>query len=142
MATEHPPAMSRCISRSKKGGISSQLWFHQPGGQVGGDQVWAYHPSCTAGTPPASQFPGPLKPWFFFGSGNFYPADNSHSDCWNVPIFNRKYIDKKSGSIFQPAMLVYQRVNDKVAGGDFKYLLFSPLLGEDEPNLTDIFLRG
>ncbi len=23
--------------------------------QVGGDQVWAYHPSCTAGTPPASQ---------------------------------------------------------------------------------------
>ncbi|CAJ1409447.1 unnamed protein product [Effrenium voratum] len=23
---------------------------------VGGDQVWAYHPSCTAGTPPASQW--------------------------------------------------------------------------------------
>eukprot|EP00439_Symbiodinium_sp_Y106_P028763 s1242_g3.t1 len=28
-------------------------WF---GPKVGGDQVWAYHPSCTAGTPPASQW--------------------------------------------------------------------------------------
>ena len=74
MATEHPPAMSRCISRSKKGGISSQLWFHQPGGQVGGDQVWAYHPSCTAGTPPASQFPGPLKPWVFFWKWKLLPG--------------------------------------------------------------------
>ena len=27
-------------------------------------------------------------------------------------------------------------------GGDFKYSLFSPLLGEDEPNLTNIFQMG
>ena len=38
----------------------------------------------------------------------------SHSDCWNdIPIFNRKYIHLQSRSIFQPAMLVYQSVNEK-----------------------------
>ena len=81
--------------------------------------------------------------FFFWIRGNFYPLI-AHIAIAGMCrfFFNRKYIFSQSGSIFQPAMLVYQRVNDKVAGGDFKYLLFSPLLGEDEPNLTYIFQRG
>jgi len=27
-------------------------------------------------------------------------------------------------------------------GGGFKYFLFSPVFGEDEPNLTSIFFKG
>merc|ERR1712060_698697 len=40
-------------------------WF---GPNVGGDQVWAYHPSRTAATPPASEWnvphDGPIDPTF------------------------------------------------------------------------------
>ena len=31
---------------------------------------------------------------------------------------------------------------DHCLGGVFNYFLFSPLFGEDEPNLTNIFQRG
>ena len=34
------------------------------------------------------------------------------------------------------------RLEDVFLGGGFKYFLFSPLFGEDEPNLTSIFFKG
>ena len=53
-----------------------------------------------------------------------------------------------------PNMLIFSRKNPWVCwvyttilgipsflGGDFKYLVFSPLFGEDEPNLTIIFFK-
>ena len=38
------------------------------------------------------------------------PSGNCNIAGWNIPIFNRKY-HLQSGSIFQPAMLVYRSVS-------------------------------
>jgi len=40
-----------------------------------------------------------------FRQMNMYPPVNQHSDCWNITIFNRKYIDSFRGPPF-PASYV------------------------------------
>ena len=46
-----------------------------------------------------------------------------------------------SGCLFGGIGVRCKIVDGFFLGGGFKYCLFSPLFGEDEPNLTNIFFR-